>query len=227
MKQISYLSFCILLVGMFSTSCNKALENSEPKRETVVKKVANIPGQYSPQYVILAQNGEYTSSYGAGITFSATFPHPIIVDLSGATDGEPVVGYQNVAYQNVPTLSSTIDGARFAIVQPTFPNAVTMTQVGEYLTALNAYWDDKTGTVPMPPPLASSYGSGGVIEVRGMVVRDHNSPTNVSVVSDTYHYTAPPVLLCNLYKSGYLFTFYGTLSDTGAILKLTGKDDAN
>lgn len=226
MKKVS---FCTILLGVFVVSCNKDLGKTDlitSSNPPIIKQAASITG-VAPVFITLATNGEYISTYGVGITFSSSFPHTTVVDNSGLTDGEPVISYPSVTFVGVPTLSSTIDGNKFDIIEPTFPNAVTITQVSNYFNALHKYWDDTTGTISRPAPLGSSSGAGGIIEIKGAVVRDHNSPTNTSVVPDTYVYVTNPILLCGLTKSGYSFKFYGTLSDNGMVLKITGVNSSN
>jgi hypothetical protein len=224
----------LFAIAIVAVSCSDQIESdkidsgSNATSKSLSGKSENSSGRVPgvmESHIVLTADGEYFSSYGGGITFGTYFPHPTSIDYSGATDGEPVVSFDLVNFSDFQTLMYSIDGNKFLVIQPTFPNAVTMTQVLEYRTKLHAYWDDKTGTVVKPTPLGNTSGAGGVLEIRGQVVRDHESPTNTSVVSDDYVYTPVPPATSNrllgfLYKNGYKFTFYGTDSQTGQVMQV-------
>ena len=118
------------------------------------------------------------------------------------------------------------------LIQPTFGSPPPFIEVTAYLQQWkeyrdyvfeqmaqgNTHWDR-----PHPSHIGTPTGGGGVLEIEGMVVRDHTSPTNVSVVSIDYVYT-PPVtppsggssnlFLGTLVKDGNTFDLYGAPGQT-------------
>jgi hypothetical protein len=243
MKTHFFFSFLALVVILvLVVSCSEDPEVLQPKPAIVADansskshdiETGRLPGvnfhwivPQEADCIDCNEPPEYLSGYGGGITFGTDFQHPTTIDPTGATDGQPIVEWTYVSFQEpVSTIYFTKNGAKFALVQPKLPSPPTATQITKYFDDLNKYWDDKTGTV-RPPTWPN--GSSGVIEIRGMVVRDHASPSNASVVADTYVYTAPPVLLGNMTKNGYTFTLYRTSNyQSGSVTKVTVQNSAS
>jgi hypothetical protein len=242
LRNSGTLLLCLFLI---ITSCNEEVDVSKlsdpnSKTETVIKGENAVNARLAPAGMTWitfdASRGEYVSSYGTGITFGANFPHPITVDATGLTDGEPAGGFDFVGFRDVPTLYSTIQGNKFAMVQPAFPSGPSADQIYAYFNALRFYWAYGywSGNYH-PDPLGSATGGGGTIEIRGQVVRDHTSPTNVSITSDEYVYTPPPTNtpgqtgtfpLGTLVKNGYTIKFFGPLGypQSGTVSKIEVKD---
>ncbi|WP_147313809.1 hypothetical protein [Deminuibacter soli] len=198
---------------LFAASCKK----------TDITSGGTVARQAEPNRVWINQdaNGNYYTTYGynGGITFGSILPHPLDSDPGGIYDGAPIPTVNSVNSITPPDAAwGNVNGEYFDVLIPTFPGAVTQDQVSDYFDKLNKYYnslDDAPGSVAYPAPLASSNGSGGVIEVRGKVVRDHTSPTGMSATKDTDPYTPPGFLLGAVKKAPYGIQFYGASVTTG------------
>ena len=216
-------------------SCSKDAEVTPSKPSTVVSPASNslqtsnttnarLPsGVYN---IVKDANGEYVCSYGS-ITFGTNFVHPTTVDATGATDGEPINSWDFVSYQSgITTLASIQVGSKFSVIQPKIGPPPTQAELSAYRTAVSKYINDPS----LPMPVLSTSSGGQVIEIKGMVIRDHTSPTNASVVSGwDYVYTPSTsttpsptkplskIPLGFLKKSGYGIFFYrGKVSSESA-----------
>jgi hypothetical protein len=237
----------LLCLSLFITSCHEEVNISkkvdvidskqQPVTNTGKDLASNARQQpYSMTWIRLdATTHEYVCSYGTGITFGANFPHPITVDATGLTDGEPAGGFDFVGFREVPTLYFTIANNKFDLVQPAFPGGPSANDIYAYFYGLRLYWLGSGANAERPNPLGNATGGGSTIEIRGQVVRDHTSPTNVSVISDDYVYT-PPVNnpnpgsstfpLGELHKNGYTFSLFGPSGSptSGTVVSVTAKN---
>lgn len=225
-------SFLILLItaGAVISSCSKKDTGSGEEQQKTdygvasrkkIRSQSNVIARLPDGYVnvILSSNNEYVSSYGGGITFGTSLPHPITSDPNGMHDGEaiPTIDFVNWTLNSAP-VPYTINGAYFVVLEPYFPAAVTSAQVQQYFVSLRNYWSDTTGTVARPTPLGSTSGSGGVKEVKGILVRDHSSPTLMSVCPDTWKGNMLEV--GTLYSGSYVITVYGPTYINGTANKV-------
>ncbi len=174
-------------------------------------------------WVTLGSDGNYTASYEVGIFFGSYLPHPTGSDPYGIYDGEPIPIPGAVGWLSSPGASwNTVDGPYFDLFLPTISGSPTEAAMLAYSDSVNAYFADTTGTVADPIPLGTTTGaSNGVVEARGMLVRDHTSPTLMSVCNDTYKYTPPGYLLGAIFsKSPYTIYIYGPTLTSGTVSKI-------
>ncbi|MDF2191708.1 hypothetical protein [Paraflavitalea sp. CAU 1676] len=202
-KQI--LSCVLLISALYLQSCTKSVEKEAPleeiksatpeERETLS---VQDPSKVFVEYV----NGQYVTSYQGGLTFGPTLPHPID-DPTGVYDGYqiPTIEFLNWTL-NAAALPYTLDGAYFSMLQPTFPSsgitgeAATISSIETYHSALYDIWQNATLThtqkvqqanaVATPTITAVASGGGEVKRVSGLLIRDHESPTKMSVVNEKY-----------------------------------------
>ncbi|MDJ1479007.1 hypothetical protein QNI16_00850 [Cytophagaceae bacterium YF14B1] len=226
-KSCSLLLAYTAILTFFASCGSQEIVKPESNTKHVSSSAKVLPSD--AYWITQNPDGEYVSSYGGGIKFGKSLIRPTVVDQTGNTDGEPISGFSNglVTFQNFPTLSSMVNNEKFVAIEPTFPNAITIDEIIKYFGDLKAYWSDQSGIVERPKPIGSTTGSGSVYEVRGMVVRDHTSPTNASVVPDTYVYTpgttTPPtggLYICFMTLNGYALQFYGSNYTSGKISKI-------
>ena len=174
------------------------------------------PGAKLPQNVYpitLNSNGLYVSSYGGGISFGSSFIHNTTVDPTGVTDGEPSVGWQDVWPNPANNGSaSQVDASRFVMVLNSTTLPPDDEDIGDFFEDMMNYWealeDDPAATPPNSAP------GPPMITIAGQVVRDHNSPTNASVVDDGFVYT-PSYFLASLVKGVHTISFYGPSRTVG------------
>jgi hypothetical protein len=237
MKKVTLLFAAFSLQLLFSCSQADITPSTPNESDGQNSKVnskhsssARLPSNVYP--IILTSSGEYVSSYGGGVSLGTSFAHPTTVDATGATDGQPIVEWSYIGFKSpTPTLESIKDGARFSIITSTMPSPPDHDQVMSYFGDLVNWWETMQTPGSTMPVLGT--GGGQVLEIKGQVVRDHNSPTNASIVTDTYIYsssggkTTSVILLANLVKSGYTFKLYGPNISTGNVNKVAATNSNN
>jgi hypothetical protein len=205
MKNVNRILVIAMIVAFGIISCSK--ERTSDTKQTPPTGIGNeigtvaqsAPDNSSKQWVTVSSSGsfagQYISSYGGGITFGTNLPHPIDSDPNGYYDGQPIptIEYVNWTLNNAP-IEYVVNGAYFLLIEPTFSSddIAMRKRVDDYKKDVDKYFADTTGTVPYPVPIGTSTGSGGgVKELRGMLIRDHTSPTLMAVCSDKYKPGAP------------------------------------
>jgi hypothetical protein len=235
MKKVTLLSVALSLQLLFACSETDVTpsvpKESDGESSVVSDKTslsARLPSGVYP--IILTSSGEYVSSYGGGVSLGTSFIHPTTVDATGATDGQPIPEWTYIGFQSpTATLESRKYEARFSIITSMASTPPDHDQVMAYFDNLVNWWQNMQTAMP-----TLSSGGGQVLEVKGQVVRDHNSPTNASIVTDTYVYsssdtgghTTTSILLANLVKSGYTFKLYGPNISSGNVNKVTAKNSS-
>lgn len=229
-NKISVLSLSLLVFAIISCSKEKNLETNSSQQDqnhkTNKDKSLYKPIPSSGTYVTYS-SGIYTTSfglYGGGVNFGPNLPHPTTSDPSGIHDGEQIPTIESVSFNTTPTLQTSVNGAYFSAITPLFGTPPTDEQIRVYFRDLNIYWLDPASN-PRPTLLGNPQGSNGVKEIRGLLVRDHNSPTQMSVVDDTYipqsASTTTFIGLGNTNKSGYMIVFWGPTATSGTVNKIT------
>jgi len=237
MKMKKIFGFVVILLVV--VSCNDVtfhVQGVKKNNENSVEDIKireNVNGRPKPsnKTYIQLEDGEYTSVCDyVPLTLGVTFPHPTIVDQSGVTDGEPIIGYDFIDSRDWPGSLNKIVGARFSMILPTGDfDPVTIDEIRSYHNALQIYWlalevsDDQSGLIR--PVLNTSNQGFTPIEVTGIVVRDHESPTNASVIwDDNYVYESPAlpnpgngIFLGTLQKNGFSIKFYANADEPGEI----------
>jgi hypothetical protein len=236
------LSFLLMLPLLYLASCSKNALNETPEETSQVVSKDEIttsgvttlnvddPSLVFVEYV----GGQYISSYEGGITFGPTLPHPID-DPTGIYDGYPIstITYVNWTLNPSAPVPYAINEAYFSMLQPTFPSsgitgeAATIQAIQDYQTALNSISQNATLTheekvqqanaLASPQITAVATGGGGVKRVSGLLVRDHLSPTQMSVVNERYvrpTITSPGKLVGVAFKSGYRIEMYAPTAST-------------
>lgn len=214
MKKIRpVLSGFAIIAATVVSSCSKNLKDGTFAAGTTASSVPKVTPLSVPNdkiNITMQSDGNYISGYGGGIRFGTNLPHPTTPDPSGAHDGEAGAEIQYVNWSlNPDDVYSTYSGGYFDILEPTFPGAVTIDQVHTYFNKLAVYY---AGTGDRPAPIGSTTGSGGIKEVSGLIIRDHTSPTLMSIVADSYKPVvstgAANVLIGDTFRGSYDFDFY-------------------
>lgn len=216
MKKLSILIslFCIILI---ISSCKKVV-NEQP---TITSNGISLSSKVWVTY----SSGKYISTYGVGgVNFGNSLPHPTDADPTGIHDGEPILNITSVDSQTFPGSPGTINGAYFSFIIPTMPGSMilnanpTLQSLSDYqaqiysitivhlspeqqalLGKTEAQWkNEQISQIPPPTITATTSTGGSVIVVRGLLIRDHTSPTGMSIISDQY---VPPVVT-NRYQVG-------------------------
>jgi len=241
------LLFVILIAFV---SCNEDFQYHKEKPQDASKEsdISNSPKGISSardkpltKTHIQLENGEYRSICDlVGVTLGATFPHTTIVDPTGITDGEPIP-IDFIDSQDNPGCTALIVGGKFSMIIPTSFADLDQSEIDEYFDDLREFWEDETGTVAHPALPTTGNGTSP-IEVTGLVVRDHESPTNASIISDeTYQYIPPSIPSPNpgpspntiflgiLQKNGYSIKFYGKSGfvTSGTVTQVEVRNSAN
>ncbi|GAO45599.1 hypothetical protein [Flavihumibacter petaseus] len=167
--------------------------------------------QLGEKVFVTYSGGQYISSFQGGITFGATLPHPTD-DPSGIYDGYPIptIDYVNWTINPAPC-PTTVNGQFFTILEPTFPSSV-ISNTEQTLQAYDSYFDqikaihntttyvvngvtfpadntwksNQVAALQYPQVTATVTGGGGIKTVTGQLIRDHLSPTKMSVISEKY-----------------------------------------
>jgi len=198
-------------------------------------------------------SGQFISSYSAGgVTFGATLPHPID-DPAGIYDGYPIlggIGYVNYMVSSSPC-NTIINGAYFTIFEPTLPTTgltvaeSTVNSIAAYDNALNAIFQEpysatvtqatknaQVANVPSPSINVTVDGPGTYIVVRGLLIRDHTSPTMMSIVTDKFvtpPVTSPAEMIGQQIVNGYTCSMYAPFNSpsSGPIASVSVKYSGN
>jgi hypothetical protein len=228
------LSF-LLMPALFLASCSKSIvrETPDEKISTPPEEVTTFNVEDPSKVFVEYVGGQYISSYEGGLTFGPTLPHPID-DPTGIYDGYPIptITYVNWTLNPAP-VSYAIDGAYFSMLQPTFPTSgitgaeATISSIHNYQVALYNILQNATLTqeqkkqqanaLPLPQITAVASGGGEVRRVSGLLVRDHLSPTRMSVVNEKYTppaITSPGKSVGVVSKNGYQVRMYAPVEST-------------
>jgi len=224
-RMLSPFAIAIIAMVFITIACSKESVNKPDLSLQNIAATASVPVSKTP-VTFDSGNGVYISAYGGGISFGNSQPHPTTPDPSGIYDGQPIsVNYVGWQSSSSGSPYSTINGGYFSILESTSPGAVTVDQLSKYFKSLQNYYK-YPDSIAYPAPLGSTTGAGGVKEVRGILVRDHTSPTFMSVMPDTYVYVDPNTpgkgdsYYGDLVRDGYIISFYGPTSISGTVSKV-------
>jgi len=182
-----------------------------PSSTTYVTYVTNDRGRYS----------HYVSTFGVGLDFGDYLPHPTTSDPTGIHDGEPI----DIAsiQPNWPAYGyeSSFSGEYFTLIRNnTYTTSDNISIISDWVSTVTSDFSlfvdgstswttsdqtDLNADVTEYPAAVQDDG-----HCVGRLVRDHNSPTFMSVTGDLTPYVAPS----NQYNlgaatiSGYYFVFY-------------------
>src|SRR5262245_11751916 len=120
-KMFNPFAIAISAMVFITTACSKESANKPDLQSQSVAAIAGIPVTKA-QVTYDSRTGQYVSSYGGGISFGSSQPHPTTSDPSGTYDGQPIaVNYVTWRTPSSGSLYSTSNGGYFSILESTSP----------------------------------------------------------------------------------------------------------
>lgn len=228
MKRINALPALLFFCACIAfASCKKDIASSDkPKTSTSLSAqpdVESVLGTGGAQ-VIHNSNGTYTASFGGGITFGSTFIRPTDPDPTGIHDGEAIASISYVNDLTQDGMEAT-NGPFFDILVPTALGWGTMLDTAAaYQSHILDYFISTADPIAppyvYPKPTLGALGAKVQVEITGVLVRDHTSPTGVTVMPATYTPTINHLLIVSTLKNGYTVQIYGpATTDNGRSYK--------
>ena len=209
--QTSLFFHAFLACSLLAISCKKEVTAEKPLQEGNTIKtpdavINQLPGIENSKRHVLFSGGEYISTYGDGITFGTSLPHPTD-DPTGVYDGYPIPTIGSVNWIGGSWVCpGTWSEGYFSILVPTFPASGVISAEAN-IDAFHDFQHEifkintdpnlnilqkelKIEALPEPERIVK-VEQGDMIRVAGLLIRDHTSPTGMSVIDEKY--ITPPV----------------------------------